>query len=74
MHPLSEGGAPAGRDGEEGGSEEAGVGQESGRGSGRGISLSFSSSEKKFEKICGKIWRGTEKTFIFASAFARKNR
>ena len=31
LHPLSEGGAPAVRDGGEGGSEEAGVGQESGR-------------------------------------------
>ena len=50
LHPLSEGGAPAVRDGEEGGSEEAGVGQESGRGSGRGISLSFSSSGKSLKK------------------------
>ena len=33
-----------------GGSEEVGVGQESGRGSGRGISLSFSSSEKSLKK------------------------
>ena len=34
----------------------------------------FQQFRKKFEKICGKIWRGTIKTFIFASAFARKNR
>ena len=27
-------------------------------------------SEKKFEKKCGKIWRGCVKLFIFASAFA----
>ena len=47
---FRKGGAPAGRDGEEGGSEEAGVGQESGRGSGRGISLSFSSSGKSLKK------------------------
>ena len=41
-------------------------------GEGTGNQPVFQQFRKKFEKTCGKIWRGTEKTFIFASAFARK--
>ena len=74
LHPLSEGGTPAGKDGGEGARLEGRRGERGRVGEGTGISLSFSSSEKKFEKICGKIWRERIKTFIFASAFALKNR
>ena len=50
LHPLSEGGAPAGKDGGEGRAGKEGEGREAERERERGISLSFSSSEKSLKK------------------------
>ena len=36
-------------------------------------SSDYGVSRKKFEKTLKKIWKGSEKRFIFASAFATKN-
>ena len=74
LHPLSEGGTPAVRDGGEGASREGGAGVGEWQGKGTWNQPVFQQFRKKFEKICGKIWRERIKTFIFASAFARKNR
>ena len=74
LHPLSEGGTPAGKEGGEGASREGRRGERGRAGEGTGNQPVFQQFRKKFEKICGKIWRERIKTFIFASAFALKNR
>ena len=75
MHPLSEGGTSAGKEGGEGASREGRRGERGRAGEGTGNQPVFQQQfRKKFEKICGKIWRERIKTFIFASAFALKNR
>ena len=55
-------------------SREGRRGERGGAGEGTGNQPVFQQFRKNFEKICGKIWRERIKTFIFASAFARKNR
>ena len=63
-----------GKDGGEGARLEGRRGERGGAGEGTGKLPVFQQFRKKFEKICGKIWRERIKTFIFASAFALKNR
>ena len=74
LHPLSEGGAPAGRDGEEGRAGKEGEGREAERERERGISLSFSSSEKSLKKYAERFGGERKKTLSLHPLSPEKNR
>ena len=69
MHPLSEGGTPAGKEGGEGASREGRRGERGRAGEGMGNQPVFQQFRKKFEKNMRKDLEGTDKNLYLCIRF-----